>query len=261
MIDKHLRKYGSSPYNIAVVHGGPGAGGEMTPMGRELGLIHGLLEPIQTEKSVKGQVEELKVVLKYNADLPVILIGHSWGAWLCYLLAAEYPTLVKKLILISSGPFEERFVEKIEKTRLSKLNATEQDELNSLFKILDDSSEDEKTTAFKSFGELFSKADSYDHLPDDSYAVDFNPEIFNAVWPEAAKLRRKGKLLKLGHKIKCPVVAIHGDHDPHPAEGVEKPLSQILDNFRFILLEKCGHYPWRERHAKDKFYEVLKKEL
>jgi pimeloyl-ACP methyl ester carboxylesterase len=57
------------------------------------------------------------------------------------------------------------------------------------------------------------------------------------------------------------VVAIHGDYDPHPAEGVQKPLSAILENFRFILLKNCGHKPWVERQARDRFYAVLKVEL
>ncbi len=74
-------------------------------------------------------------------------------------------------------------------------------------------------------------------------------------------LRQTGKLLDIVAKIRCPVVAIHGDYDPHPAEGVRGPLSSILKDFRLILLEKCGHKPWIEREAKETFYEILNKEL
>ena len=62
-------------------------------------------------------------------------------------------------------------------------------------------------------------------------------------------------------EIRCPVVAIQGDYDAHPAEGIRKPLSRVVKDFRFILIEKCGHYPWMERQAKDKFYEILKDEI
>jgi pimeloyl-ACP methyl ester carboxylesterase len=51
----------------------------------------------------------------------------------------------------------------------------------------------------------------------------------------------------MGKNIECPVVAIHGDYDPHPADGVRIPLSNVLKDFRFILLGKCGHVPWFER--------------
>jgi len=57
------------------------------------------------------------------------------------------------------------------------------------------------------------------------------------------------------------VVAIHGDYDPRPAAGVSKPLSRVLKEFKFILLEKCGHEPWRERYARDTFFRILKKEV
>jgi pimeloyl-ACP methyl ester carboxylesterase len=68
-------------------------------------------------------------------------------------------------------------------------------------------------------------------------------------------------LLALAQHIQCPVIAIHGDYDPHPAEGVHKPLSLALANFRFILLKKCGHTPWLERWARENFYRIIKAEL
>ncbi|MGB9939451.1 alpha/beta fold hydrolase [Methanosarcina sp.] len=81
------------------------------------------------------------------------------------------------------------------------------------------------------------------------------------MWEEASELRSCGKLLELGKEICCPVVAIHGDYDPHPFEGVKEPLFRNLKDFRFILLEKCGHRPWIEREAKERFYSLLRNEI
>jgi hypothetical protein len=39
------------------------------------------------------------------------------------------------------------------------------------------------------------------------------------------------------------------------------PLARVLRDFRFVLLPRCGHEPWRERHARDAFYAVLRQEL
>jgi len=61
---KNLRKYGNSPFSIAVIHGGPGAPGEMAPVARELSSGWGILEPLQTAASLEGQVEELYDVLQ-----------------------------------------------------------------------------------------------------------------------------------------------------------------------------------------------------
>jgi hypothetical protein len=38
-------------------------------------------------------------------------------------------------------------------------------------------------------------------------------------------------------------------------------LSNVLKDFRFILLKKCGHKPWIERHARVEFYKILQEEL
>ena len=257
----NLRIHGQEPFNIAVVHGGPGAQGEMYPVALELSLETGVLEPLQTERSVDGQVEELKDILESSGNLPLVLIGFSWGAWLSYILTARYPLLVKKLILVSSGPFEEKYAAKIMETRLCRLSEVEQKEALSLMSVLNSNSINENS--FARFGELMFKADSLDALPLENFASEDSPDahIYQQVWREASKLRSTGELLKLGVSIQCPVAAIHGDYDPHPAEGIKEPLSRVLRYFRFILLEQCGHYPWLERNARDNFYLTLRSEI
>ncbi len=230
-----------------MIHGGPGAAGEMALVAQILANNRGILEPLQTAQSLNGQVEELKAVLEKYGELPVTLVGYSWGAWLSLILAAQYPALVNKLILVSSGPFTEEYAAQIQNTRMSRLNAQEQEEI--------------KVASFARFGELFSKADSYDPWPEAPGGIMLNGGIFNKVWPEAAALRKSGKLLALAQQIQCPVVALHGDYDPHPSEGIQKPLSAILKDFKFHLLQHCGHKPWQEKQARDNFFAILQDEL
>ena len=257
----YLRKYGNKPFKVVVVHGGPGASGEMAPVARELCIYGGVLEPLQTAISLEEQVEELKIILINHGNIPVTLIGHSWGAWLVFILASQNTSLVKKLILVGSGPFEEKYAINIMKTRLSRLDEKDRSEAQSLMEILKDSAVEDKNSVMTRLGKLISKADSYCTLPDDGEPLECQYHIYQNVWQEADELRRSGKLLKLGEKIRSPVIAIHGDYDPHPFEGVKNPLSQIIKDFRFILLKNCGHKPWIERSAKDRFYEILKEEL
>lgn len=258
---KNLRKYGIAPFNIAVIHGGPGAAGEMAPVARDLSSNSGVLEPLQTAKSLEGQVEELKEVLGKKGSLPVTLIGFSWGAWLSYIFTAKNPSLVKKLILVDSGGFEDRYAENIRETRLSRLSEGEREEVESLIEKINEPAYENKNEAFAKLGKLFSKADAYKPIKVKTDAIDCQYEIFRNVWREASEMRSSGELLELGKKIECPVVAIHGDYDPHPAEGVQKPLSSVLKDFRFMLLKKCGHKPWIEKYAMDEFYKILKQEL
>jgi pimeloyl-ACP methyl ester carboxylesterase len=258
---KNLRLYGKRPYTMAVIHGGPGAPGEMAPVARELSAEYGVLEPLQTKDTLDGQVEELRDVLQANGEPPVILIGFSWGAWLSFIVAAGYPALVRKLILVGSGPFEEKYADSILPTRLERLSEAERVEFCRIVEGLSEPATGDKAGLMARFGSLMDKADTYDPLPRKVELLEFNYEVNQKVWDEAARLRASGELLKLANKIRCPVVAIHGDYDPHPAGGVRVPLSGALKDFKFILLEKCGHEPWIERWARDRFYEILRNEL
>ena len=256
------RFHGAKPYTIAAIHGGPGAGGEMATVAIELSTNFGLgvLEPIQTAHSLSGQIEELNVLLEKSGEIPLTLIGYSWGAWLGFIIAARYPHLVKKLILVGSGPFEPKYAKNIMNTRLERLNSDERAEFTNILQTLSNSTGEIDPQNFRRLGALTHQADGYDILAEKNEKninLPFNPAIYQNVWPEGDQLRKTGELLQMGKKIECPVIAIHGDYDPHPAEGVQIPLSRVVKNFKFILLKKCGHIPWIERHARDEFYKIL----
>ncbi|KQC03906.1 MAG: alpha/beta hydrolase [Methanoculleus sp. SDB] len=255
------KKYGKPPFRVAVVHGGPGAAGEMAPVARELSAERGVLEPLQTVATLEGQVAELRNLLESNGDLPVTLIGFSWGAILSYILTAQHTSCVEKLILVGSPPFEETSAEHIMETRLARLSPKDRKEVMSLMIDLDSPATSDKNRILARFGILISKADSYDPLPPESDAMECRYDIFQGVWEDAREMRSSGALLELGKKIRCPVVAIHGEYDPHSYKAVLYPLSPIITNFRFVLLEKCGHRPWIERYARDRFFAILGNEL
>lgn len=256
---KNMCTYGREPCQLVLVHGGPGAAGEMAPVAKELSKDYGVLEPFQTRKTVKGQVNELRKQISENAGEPITLIGWSWGAWLSLIFTAVNPHLVKKLILVSSGPFEGKYTKKIMRTRLSRLSKEERKRVKELVKVLK-AEKKGKDNLFRELGELISKADSYNPiLHKEEAEVDF--DIYDKVWDEAAKLRKTGKLLEYAKKAKCPTVVIHGDYDPHPFKGVKNPLSSAIKDIKFILLEECGHYPWLEKEAREEFYDVLREEI
>jgi len=258
----NLRRYGEEPYRVAVVHGGPGAPGTVAAIARELAQIRGVLEPLQTKNTVEGQVAELRETLERYAALPVTLIGHSWGAWLAYIVAARFPGLVRKLILVSSGPFEAGYVPQLQANRLTRLDPAERTEFTELLGQL--GSAPDPAPLMRRLEALVEKSDNYETIPIPTDAADVAPangEQHQGVWAEAAQLRRTGALLDMARLITCPVVAIHGDCDPHPALGVKEPLASLIPDFRFCFLEKCGHSPWKERHARDEFYRILHAEI
>lgn len=259
-----VREHGAPPFRVVVVHGGPGAGGEMEPVARELASEYGVLEPIQTATSLRDQVRELTAALQNCGNPPVTIIGFSWGAWLACIVAASRPELVARLILVGSGPFEQEYVAQLRETRLRRLNWSERREFEAITEALGGSGRVDKDRLVARLGALTTKCDSYDPLArkaDEAAQVVLTADVYADVWREAVELRRTGELLEHASRVRCPVVAVHGDHDPHPADGVRQPLSAVLSKFRFRLLDRCGHKPWIERHARETFYSVLRAEL
>ena len=247
---------------MAVVHGGPGAPREVAEVAYELSSNAGVLEPLQTAATIDGQVQELQAIIEANASPPLTLIGFSWGAWLSCILTSYHPALVKKLILVSSGPIDEKYASSIMETRLRRLNGEDKKEAASLYQALHVAATpcSNYYDGLSRFGELISRADSFDLLPDKGEKIQLNIDTYRAVWNEACTLRSSGRLVEIVQRIKCPVVAIHGDYDPHPANGIKYSFSHAIKDFSFILLQKCGHYPWRERNARKLFYRILKAE-
>jgi pimeloyl-ACP methyl ester carboxylesterase len=145
--------------------------------------------------------------------------------------------------------------------RMQRLDRKQRETAQSLLAALNREDAADKDRILADLGHLLARADAYDpaSLTDECFHCQY--DVFSGVWDEASDLRREGEILRMGKTIRCPVVAIHGDFDPHPAEGVRDPLTTVLADFRFVLLERCGHRPWAERYAADEFFRVLVKEI
>ncbi|MDO8473658.1 MAG: alpha/beta hydrolase [Dehalococcoidia bacterium] len=236
----------------------------MAPVAKELSSVASVLEPLQVAPSLEGQVRELHRALETHGSFPVTLIGWSWGAMLGFIYTAQHPSLVRKLVLVASGVFDSSYAGEIMKTRLERLSDSHKAEAISLMDALEAGLADDRTAALARFGALMTEADCYDQLPQsegEAEKIEVSYEVYRCVWGQAEELRSSGKLLAMGKKIRCPVVAIHGDYDPHPAQGIRDPLSRVVKDFRLVLLEKCGHCPWSERSARQEFFRVLKREI
>ena len=258
-----FRSYGSDPKRITLIHGGPGARGEMGPVARYLSAYFSIIEPFQTGLSVQDQVEELVDILRSYAEIPVILVGYSWGAWLSGMVAGRYPELVYHLILISAGPLEERFAV-VWENRMQRLTPDEREKVYDLIGQIQNPSCPGRDQVLEMFGRLMHKADTFCPIQENKDEIDTiscDPEIFSRVWAEAAKMRQTGELLSWFQQISCPVTAIHGDYDPHPVQGVIEPLSRNILRFSSIIIPNCGHCPWEEAVARDTFFSLLHGEI
>ena len=260
----NCRSYGKRPYLAVAVHGGPGAPGSASSLARMLSSIVGTLEPFQTASSVKSQVDELAAQIREYTQEPVILFGHSWGAWLSFLLAYSQPEMVRKVFLIGSGAFDASYVNEMESRRLSHMTAVEANEYNDITKLLSNVTDSGKDALLVRLGYLAGRADNFcvddtTENNDDIVRVDGNQ--YDKVWPEGAELRKTGYFMRIASEIKAPIRIIHGADDPTPIEGVVKPLEGRVQDLKWYRLERCGHSPWKERYAKDEFWRIVKIDL
>jgi pimeloyl-ACP methyl ester carboxylesterase len=219
---------------------------------------------MQSKSAVHGLIEELRGQIEQYCAGPAVLIGHSWGAWLSGLTAARYPELVSKLILIGCGPLDEKYVGEIGLRREKNMSREEYAEYKELLLCLDKADTADKDVKLARLGAIAGKADGFDEAEDEQDPADALPadgSTYALIMPEAAKLRKNGHLLAEFRRIKCPIVIIQGEADPHPAEGVIEPLSDCAVKLKTYALGKCGHTPWKEKHAKAAFYQILFSEI
>ena len=256
-----VNQYGSSEPHVVLIHGGPGAPGELKPIGEELARRKiGSLEPFQTAKSLEGQIEELKDQIQAHCRLPTCLLGYSWGAMLALLTAAKYPHLANKVILVSSACFDELYASSIRKRRLNRLSTTERRALEECLQSLNNPSKEGTVQSNQKLYTLIIKSDCFDPI-NTGEPVTLQTDIYKAVWPKAVELRKNGELLKRIAAFCGPVVALHGDYDPHPSNGIKIPLANTLSQFSFIEIPNCGHIPWIERSAAPIFFDLLQREI
>jgi pimeloyl-ACP methyl ester carboxylesterase len=233
----------------------------MAEVAEKISVKKGVIEALQTRSSISDLLVELHGLATLHGHPPLTLIGHSWGAWLSLLFASKHPDLVRKLILVASGPLEEKYAGKIMETRLSRLNGNDAETLTRLMHQINLAHASLQDTIFLEIAELTRKADACRHDGTPYRKAAFEYRNFESVWSEAERLRASGELLQETGKVTCPVLAIHGDYDPHPSMGVKLSLEEKIKDFRFILLKKCGHEPWSELLARDLFFNILEQEI
>ena len=217
---KIVREYGKEPYKYLVLHGGPGAPGCAAGLCRGLSEKAGVLEHLQKSHTIEGLFGEIKSIIEEYSLNKVVLVGHSFGAWLALLFTEKFPQLVSKVVIIGCGPLEIKYLPELIEARRTR------------------------------------NGDNYCALPGSSNdMLYFDEKQHKALMKEIEDMRKCGELLRRVLNVKCPVLAFHGIFDPHPIRGINEPLKSKLPEFCMITIDKCGHDPWKETYAREEFFE------
>ena len=163
-------------------------------------------------------------------------------------------------ILVGCGALREEHALGIWETRMSRLDERGQVSAAYLANVVSGDVPGNQAVALAALELTLRACDTYATLEQAEPAVTADADIYAAVWPQATALRQAGGFEAALSQVRCPVLAIHGDYDPHPIDGIRIPLADTCPTARIITLARCGHTPWDERHARDAFFEVLERE-
>jgi pimeloyl-ACP methyl ester carboxylesterase len=72
------------------------------------------------------------------------------------------------------------------------------------------------------------------------------------------RLQADGTYPRTFSAVKSPVLMLHGDYDPHPGAMIRDSLKPLISQLEYQELKQCGHNPWLERHARNKFFSTMK---
>lgn len=255
------RTYGTSGPVAFILHGGPAAVGQVAPIARGLARQFRIIEPFQRSSghkqlTVERHINDLDNLIRSRKELNrPIIIGHSWGAMLSLAYASSYPENVTALVLIGCGTFNTESRDRMNEIIAERLDEETREQLKCLKNDYPDPGE-----RLKIKYELIGKVHDFcpdENDEDDSLIEPFDIKAHTETWNDMIRLQEDGIYPAKFSMIKIPVLMLHGSYDPHPGKMIYDSLKPYIENLQYYELEKCGHYPWKEKFAKDQFFKIM----
>jgi pimeloyl-ACP methyl ester carboxylesterase len=217
-----------------------------------------VLEPWQRLSSdipltVAQHIDDLAAMISHEipGEKPA-LVGESWGAMLALAFTSMYPDRISALGLVGCGTFDQTARARLQLTLAERTAPELQEQLAQLAKQVSDE------------GERAAQAHALsDHLYTYSRAVDdpiprLDRKGHTESWNDMVRLQESGVYPAAFTSITCPVLMLHGSYDPHPGGLIRDGLQEFIPHLEYIEFDRCGHAPWIEAHARDRFLSILR---
>jgi pimeloyl-ACP methyl ester carboxylesterase len=230
----------------------------MKPVAEELAGKFRVIEPFQrgsgeTPLTVARHVQDLQeVITEYCGGEKPLLVGHSWGAMLALAWAAEHPDIAKAIVLVGCGTFDAPSREQMEIIRQQRMDETFRKRLEQLPRKYPN-----PNTRLAVLGGLYQQLDSVNLIEVKNHLHPCDAVAHEQTWADMLRLQNEGVYPAAFASIRCPVLMLHGDEDPHPGDMIRDSLTPYLPRLEYISWPRCGHYPWLEKAARKDFYNTL----
>ena len=256
---RQTRRYGLEGPWVILLHGGPGAPGQMAPVARGLQDGFRVLEPMQ-----RGSGGEPLTVERHLADLDEeietvregtrpALVGSSWGAMLALAYAAAHPDRAGKIVLVGCGTFDPEARSRIMPAIEERMDPARRARMARL-----DAEFPDPDARLDALGELLEPLYCFDAIPGALAGGACDARAHHETWEDMLRLQEEGVYPAAFAAIESPVLMLHGAYDPHPGALIRASLEPHLAQLEFHGWERCGHYPWAERAVREEFFSVLR---
>jgi pimeloyl-ACP methyl ester carboxylesterase len=252
------RSHGSHGPQVIVLHGGPGAPGSAAPLARGLADSFHVLEPLQRSSggeplTVARHIADLKELVDSRCHgLRPALVGHSWGAMLALAYAAGHPGHAGPMVLIGCGTFDPAARERLRAAREARTDDETRQRLENLPAEHPDTDQ-----RLQALGELIRELDAYELITEGREPERCDARAHLETWEDMLRLQAAGVYPAAFAAIGVPVLMLHGAQDPHPGRVIHAGLKAFMPHIEYRELNRCGHYPWLEKWARERFFHVL----
>lgn len=249
-----VRRYGAAGPPVLVLHGGPGAPGSVARLAGDLGQRFQAYEPLQRRGgelplTVARHVEDLAAVAPSQA----LLVGWSWGAMLALSYAATFPDRVTALALVGVGTYDPEARALYQRNMATRVDRPRKEALTRALEAeADPARRDALLAQLGALADAAMTVEALD-LPPAAPGLPVDATGHRQTWDDVLRLQAEGTEPARFATITAPARMFHGEEDPHPGPETHALLRRTIPHLDYVGYPRCGHTPWIERHARERF--------
>ena len=246
---------------VVLIHGGPGIYDYLGPVA---GMIDDLATVHRYDQRGCGRSQHAGPhdIAKFIADLDALrvhwgyvrwtLVGHSWGATLALLYAAQLPGRMSGLVYMSGTGIDPGWHRQYRINREARLSANDRERFQKLSGMRADADGEELARINAERADLLEPTEYHDYAnlsaesQHDLYSINY--EVNAVLNRESDRLEESGDLPALVSKISAPTLVLDGAADPRP-RWARAQIAGLIAGSRHVTLPRCGHDPWVEQPA------------